>query len=171
MNRDIFNPESEDYNPLEHELYKKGWEIQTVVYKIVDLIPDDMDEMGKEAAREMNYYAGIMCAKIAGAQGDMPYSIKMENATFIRHAAHNLIIQEHMLRHFDFDEKDYFQLIRDLVEEYRQIFVQWVEGFDPWNYVAIDRWGLFNPPGVGANDHDPDDDIPHNPDDDPFGLD
>ncbi|MDP3643540.1 MAG: hypothetical protein Q8S54_10170 [Bacteroidota bacterium] len=27
------------------------------------------------------------------------------------------------------------------------------------NYF-IDRWGLFNPPGVGPFDHDPDDDIP-----------
>ena len=27
-----------------------------------------------------------------------------------------------------------------------------------WDYI-IDRWGLFNPPGVGPFDKDPDDDI------------
>jgi hypothetical protein len=33
------------------------------------------------------------------------------------------------------------------------------KGFDKWDYI-IDRWGLFNPPGVGPFDKDPDDDIP-----------
>jgi hypothetical protein len=34
-----------------------------------------------------------------------------------------------------------------------------VASFDKWDYI-IDRWGLFNPPGVGPFDKDPDDDIP-----------
>jgi len=50
-------------------------------------------------------------------------------------------------------------VIRDLVEEYRLLFINWLTGFDKWDYV-IDRWGLFNPPGVGPFDKDPDDDIP-----------
>jgi hypothetical protein len=41
------------------------------------------------------------------------------------------------------------------------LFIPWVAGFDKWNYV-IDRWGLFNPPGIGPFDKDPDDDIPFN---------
>ena len=49
--------------------------------------------------------------------------------------------------------------IRDLIEEYRLLFIEWVAGFDKWDYI-IDRWGLFNPPGVGPFDKDPDDDIP-----------
>jgi hypothetical protein len=48
--------------------------------------------------------------------------------------------------------------------------VDWVAGFDQWNYL-IDRWGLFNPPGVTAHDHDPDDDLPFDPDNDFFALD
>jgi hypothetical protein len=38
------------------------------------------------------------------------------------------------------------------------LFVDWVTGFDKWNYIK-DDWGLFNPPGVSASDKDPDDDI------------
>jgi len=53
------------------------------------------------------------------------------------------------------------------VEEYRLLFIDWVSKFDKWDYV-IDRWGLFNPPGVGPFDHDPDDDIPFNGDDELF---
>ncbi|HZL08348.1 MAG TPA: hypothetical protein VFC65_00005 [Prolixibacteraceae bacterium] len=48
-----------------------------------------------------------------------------------------------------------------LIEEYRLLFIDWVAAFDKWDYI-IDRWGLFNPPGVGPFDHDPDDDIPFN---------
>jgi len=52
------------------------------------------------------------------------------------------------------------QLIPD-DNEPRLLFIDWVSKFDKWDYV-IDRWGLFNPPGVGPFDHDPDDDIPFN---------
>ncbi|HNW57202.1 MAG TPA: hypothetical protein PLR88_09465 [Bacteroidales bacterium] len=50
-------------------------------------------------------------------------------------------------------------MVRDLIEEYRLLFIDWVAGFDKWDYI-IDRWGLFNPPGVGPFDKDHDDDIP-----------
>ncbi|MBN2761779.1 MAG: hypothetical protein JXR41_01725, partial [Bacteroidales bacterium] len=74
-------------------------------------------------------------------------------------AAHDLWVQKHSLEMFDFAEADYFEIIQNLIEEYRHIFIRWVDKFDKWNYV-IDRWGLFNPPGVGPYDKDPDDDIP-----------
>ena len=60
---------------------------------------------------------------------------------------------------FGFEYVEYYQLVRDLIEEYRLLFIDWVAGFDKWDYI-IDRWGLFNPPGVGPFDKDPDDDIP-----------
>jgi hypothetical protein len=60
---------------------------------------------------------------------------------------------------FDFKEVQYFEIVRSLIEEYRLLFITWVAGFDPWNYIN-DRWGLFNPPGVSPFDKDPDDDIP-----------
>jgi len=54
---------------------------------------------------------------------------------------------------------DYLQLLRDEVEEFRVLFAEWVKTFDQWDYI-IDRWGLFNPPGIDYDTHDPDDDIP-----------
>jgi len=48
------------------------------------------------------------------------------------------------------------------VDELRILFAEWVKTFDPWDYI-IDRWGLFNPPGINYDDHDPDDDIPFDP--------
>jgi hypothetical protein len=69
------------------------------------------------------------------------------------------MVQNHSLDAFGFEYVEYYQIVRDLIEEYRLLFIAWVAGFDKWDYI-IDRWGLFNPPGVGPFDKDPDDDIP-----------
>jgi hypothetical protein len=75
----------------------------------------------------------------------------MENAAIIRKAANNLKIQYHNLEMFDFEHVDYYQMVRELIEEYRILFIEWVNSFDKSNYV-VDRWGLFNPPGVSPFD-------------------
>jgi hypothetical protein len=41
-------------------------------------------------------------------------------------------------------------MVRDLIEEYRVLFVEWVAGFDNSN-ALYDDWGLFNPPGVNLS--------------------
>jgi len=97
--------------------------------------------------------------KIAGAEGVELYDLKMEAATFIRKAACDLKVMNHSLEEFGFENVEYFQIVRDLIEEYRLLFIDWVAGFDKWNYI-IDRWGLFNPPGVTPFDKDVDDNIP-----------
>jgi len=79
----------------------------------------------------------------------------MENAVIIRKAAQDLILQSHSLEMFGFEYVEYYSLVRDLIEEYRLLFIDWVSGFDKWNYV-IDRWGIFNPPGIGPFDPESD---------------
>jgi len=83
----------------------------------------------------------------------------MEGATFVRRAAHDLMVSYHSLKEYGFKEADYYLTVRELIEEFRLLFIDWVAGFDKWNYIT-DRWGLFNPPGVGPFDKDPDEDIP-----------
>jgi hypothetical protein len=104
----------------------------------------------------------IIPAKIAGAASADIYDLKMENAAIIRKAARELITGTHALEMFGFKDTEYLDLLRKEVEEFRILFAEWVKTFDPWNYI-IDRWGLFNPPGVNYDDHDPDDDIPFDP--------
>ncbi|WP_205461967.1 hypothetical protein [Mangrovibacterium lignilyticum] len=144
-------------------IFKKAEEIYELVSKIVDLIPEDNKEL-QTVKKEILNDALLLMVKVAGAEAGELYDIKMEAATIIRKAAHNLIIQYHALEMFGFEEVEYYKIVRDLVEEYRLLFIDWVNSFDKQNYV-IDRWGLFNPPGVGPFDFDPDDDIPFNPDD------
>lgn len=150
-------------------LFKKGQEIFDIVNQICDLIDDD-DKMLGHIKGQMFEDAALLTVKIAGAEATELYDLKMENATIIRKAARDLMVSNHSLEMFGFKYVDYFDMVRDLIEEYRLLFIDWVAGFDQWNYV-IDRWGLFNPPGVGPFDKDPDEDIPFNGFDDFGGID
>ncbi|XOV95263.1 MAG: hypothetical protein ACFHWX_11250 [Bacteroidota bacterium] len=152
-----------DHLPLEAlPLFNKGMEILDTVQRIADLIPKDNEhlEMVKE---QMLDDALVLSTKVSGAAVVDLYDLKMEAAAIIRKAARDLMIQNHALEMLGFEEVAYFQVVRDLIEEYRLLFIDWVNSFDPWDYV-IDRWGLFNPPGVGPFDKDPDDDLPEDSD-------
>ncbi len=155
----MFEDENE-IDPKELPIYKKGREIYEVVNQICQLIPDDDGPLG-HVKSIMLEDAMMLTVKVVGATAGQLYDIKMEAAAIIRKAARNLMIQNHSLEMFGFEYVEYFQIVRNLLEEYRLLFIDWVSKFDRWNYV-IDRWGLFNPPGVGPFDHDPDDDIPFN---------
>ena len=155
----MFDDENE-IDPKELPIYKKGWEIYEVVHQICELIPED-DEMLGHVKSIMLEDAMLLTVKVAGATAGQLYDIKMESAAIIRKAAQDLMIQNHSLEMFGFEYVEYFQIVRDLLNEYRLLFIDWVAKFDQWNYI-IDRWGLFNPPGVGPFVHDPDVDIPFN---------
>jgi hypothetical protein len=144
-------------------IYKKGEEIYQMTRKVCDLIPEDNEHL-QYVKGQMLTDASLLTVKVAGAEGGDLYDLRMEAAAIIRKAARDLMVSNHSLEMFGFEEVEYFDIVRDLIEEYRLLFIEWVAGFDQWNYV-IDRWGLFNPPGVGPFDKDPDDDIPFNPDD------
>ena len=148
-------------NPRDLPIYKKGEEIFEVISKIADLISDE-DKKLQFVKSDMLFDAMQLTVKVAGAEAAGLYDIKMEAAAIIRKSARELILHQHSLKQFGFKESHYFQLIRDLVEEYRLLFIDWVASFDQWDY-CIDKWGLFNPPGVGPFDKNPDDDIPFNP--------
>lgn len=150
--------EEDRINPKELAIYKKGKEIFDVVHQISELIPDDNEHL-QHIKQFMLSDAAQLTVKIGGATRVGLYDLKMEAAAIIRKAARDLMVQNHSLEMFGFKEVHYFQIVRDLIEEYRILFIEWVKSFDQWDYV-IDRWGLFNPPGIGPFDHDPDEDIP-----------
>ena len=144
-------------------LFRKAMEILDTVHRIESLVPEE-NEFLKDVATFMHADAMQIPAKIAGAVAAELYDIKMENATIIRKNAMNIYVQCNSFFMEDFKEAEYLQLLRREIGEFRILFAEWVQSFDPWNYV-IDRWGLFNPPGVNYNDKDPDEDIPF---DNPF---
>ena len=101
----------------------------------------------------------LIPVKIAGAEGeDTIYDHKMENATVIRKAARELIIDSKGLQIAGFKDVDYLELLQREVEAFRPIFAEWIKTFNSSHYI-IDRWGLFNPPGVDYNDLDTPEDL------------
>jgi len=154
------NSDDEDdiIQPEKLPIYRKGKEIFDMVIKITDLIPENEEYLNEVKACMLND-AALLTVKVAGAEAAGLYDLKMENAAIIRKAARDLMVQQHSLDMFGFEYVEYYQIVRDLIEEYRLLFIDWVARFDKWDYI-IDRWGLFNPPGIGPFDKDPDDDIP-----------
>lgn len=156
----MFEDDEEPVKPEDLAIFKKGKEIFDVVNTICELIPDDNIFL-VQIRNIMFEDAAQLTVKIAGAEAVELYDLKMEAAAIIRKSARDLQVQNHSLSMFGFEYVEYFEIVRKLIEEYRLLFIDWVAQFDKWNYV-IDRWGLFNPPGVGPFDKDPDDDIPWN---------
>jgi hypothetical protein len=125
-----------EHNDYEHPhdrlekmpLFRKGKEIQDVVCMIASLIDDEDEELGwmKQFMLEDAY---MLTAKIANAEGGDLYCIRMENAALIRKAGNSLKLHIHSLRQCGFEYADYYQMVRDKVEEYRLLFIDWVAGF------------------------------------------
>lgn len=154
-------------------IFKKAMAIQKLVNYIVESVEktdiafeNDIEiEMLKSNLNDMRKNAMRIPAKIAGASGsDTLYAIKMENASIIRTCARALITDARGIEMHGFKDTEYLDVLRKEIDAFRIIFAEWVKTFDCWNY-SIDRWGLFNPPGVNYDDKDPDDDIPFNPND------
>jgi hypothetical protein len=142
---------------IETELRKKGKELFKIVHALVEDLPKTPET--EYAASFMLEDVTKINAKLAGASGDQLYAIKMQNAAIIRQAALDLYVSKHHFTPFAYKNTEYFDLLRSSIDEFRELFIDWVAAFDVWNYVK-DDWGLFNPPGVNARDKDPDDDIP-----------
>ncbi len=146
-------------------LYQKAEQIYKITRGLVEIVPTDNEFLQETTVRFMLENAMKIPAKIAGAQAVELYDLKMENATIIRKAARELYVQAGSLRFEEaISDQDYIHLLRKEIDEFRLLFIDWVAGFDIWNYIK-DNWGLFNPPGISAHDKDPDDDIPFNPED------
>ncbi len=49
------------------------------------------------------------------------------------------MVQRHSLDVSGFEYVEYYQVVRDPIEEYRLLFIDCVAGFDKWDYI-IDRF-------------------------------
>jgi len=150
-------------------VYKKAEAIYDIVMRIEKIDAEEeegLSDYERDAiATHIDYMvenASIIPAKIAGVVSDDLYDIQMENAVIIRKSARELLTDSAGLVSLGFKDVDYLEILRNEVDEFRILFAEWVKTFDPENY-SIDRWGLFNPPGVNYDDHDPDDDLPFDP--------
>lgn len=142
-------------NASDLTIHKKAMDIQDVDSSLISAAPQvdgDEREMLREQMNQMMGNAMMIPAKIAGAEGSGLYDLRMENAAIIRKAARELVVGFRGLQIFGWKEPRDLHLLR----------IDRIAGCDRQNHI-IDRWGLFDPPGVGPFDKDPDDDIPFDP--------
>lgn len=160
----MFDDSNDNDDFFEYEkapIYLKAMEIWELAHRIAEIASDSNSPIKinrkQHVLREFSDFiiqdASILAPKVAGAWGSQFYDIKMENATIIRKAAQDLLLHLRALEMYGFKDVEYCELLRDEIEEFRILFAQWVQTFDPWDYV-VDRWGLFNPPGVAFDDID-----------------
>ncbi|MGB5983442.1 MAG: hypothetical protein WBG46_14975 [Nonlabens sp.] len=172
-----YDPEAERKRIESLPVYIKAREILDLVNRMLEgLTSDDLKDsefedekdfkeiMFKQNSEYLLSNAMTIPVKIAGAEGAGLYDLRMENAAIIRKAARELITDARGLQMNGFADVEYLDLLRTEVENLRVLFAEWIKTFDKEDYI-IDRWNVFNPPGVNYDDHDPDDDIPFDPSD------
>ena len=142
---------------LETPIFKKSQEILDTLRTITDLIPEENEhlEFTKQHILENIY---TIQAKLAGAYSVRIWDLKMENAAIIRKCARELMVLQHSLKAFEFEEADYYQIVRRQLEEFRLLFRDYVATFNPKHFI-VDEWGLFNPPGIPRDYEQRDDEL------------
>ena len=118
---------------------KKAREIFEIVDSLMELIDEEDDFMAHYRGLLFED-ASIICAKIAGAEGGDLYTLRMENAVVIKIHARSLLTQTSGLKMMGFKETRYLKVLRDAIEEFRLLFIEWVNSFDKSNDIP-DEWG------------------------------
>lgn len=130
-------------------IFKKSQEIFETIERIIELFPEDNEHL-EYMKSQLRSDSMMIQAKLAGAFAVKLYDQKMENATLIRKAARDLMVSYHSLDMYGFKDVQYYLLVREQIEEFRLLFIDWVAGFNPKHFIT-DEWGLFNPPGIGPD--------------------
>jgi four helix bundle protein len=121
-------------------IFKKAMEIAEITHALIESIEEEDDKFHIREQMLANAY--VLGAKIAGAEGAGIYRIRMENAVLIKLAACELQAQTSLCRAENLSENDYIQLLRDEIENFRKLFVSWVDSFDSSDNYD-DGWGIF----------------------------
>jgi hypothetical protein len=114
---------------------------------------EDAEELDEEDIKTFaEHYKGLMMedvmmmnAKLRGAEAADLYSLRMENAVVIKIHAVSLLTATSGLKMMGLSNNKYLQLLRDEIEAFRKLFVEWVNSFDKTNDIP-DDWGLFSDP-------------------------
>jgi hypothetical protein len=120
-------------------IFRKSEELVELVEAIAGSLKEEVKT--EYLAAEMMTNAYLIQAKIAGAEGGSLYSLRMQNAVLIKLAAHDMFNAVSAAAMFKIGEEDYVDLMREKVEEFRLVFVDWIRGFDR-SYDIPDNWAI-----------------------------
>ncbi len=131
----------EQYRIRSMPIMKKAYQIYELVKALVATFREN-DDLSDQYSQIMLCDAGTLPSKISGAESGNFYTLRMENAVQIKLAARNLLVQISGLSMLGLSEPHYLQLLRDEIEEFRLLFVEWVNAFKKDEDIP-DNWGLF----------------------------
>jgi hypothetical protein len=119
---------------------KKGKDIFKTINSLLATIDEEKDMLHYRDTLFEDI--AIINAKIRGAEAGDLYTLRMENAVIIKIHARNIITTTSGLKMMKLGYKEHLDLLREEMEEFRVIFVEWVNSFDKSNDIP-DDWGLF----------------------------
>lgn len=127
-------------------MYLQWGTVMTVLKAAFDSLnePDEEDIINKEMIADeiamiMND-AHVVAVKIQSSEVGL-YTIRMENASIIRKNAQFIKISTNSFIIDDLMEPVHRQIIRDEIDNFRELFKIWVSTFEKDEY--LDEWGLF----------------------------
>lgn len=124
----------------EMPLYISAVNIRKLTTSLAETIKEEDDSLMMKDQMLLNAY--ILGPKIAGAEAGDFYTLKMENAVLIKIHARELLTQTSYCKLENLSKPEYLKLLRDEIEVFRKLFVEWVNSFDKTNDMK-DDWGLF----------------------------
>ncbi len=120
-------------------IYKKAGSIIQTTAALVECFEEkDLAEPIKSLMLEN---AMTLQAKVVNAEAGDFYSHRMDNAVLIKLAARELRSQTFLCEAMDLVSKDYLNLLRNEINEFRVIFLEWVRSFDTANDIR-DEWSF-----------------------------
>ena len=113
------------------------------IFALTRALVGSLDEARRELyGNIMMEDAMVMSAKFAGAESISDYVLKMEKAVIMKVHAKNLNSMTYQLAMEETHAEEHLELLREAIEEYRVLFIEWQKGFDP-NEKFDDGWGIF----------------------------
>ncbi|MFN0274717.1 MAG: hypothetical protein ACKVPJ_03140 [Chitinophagales bacterium] len=129
---------------------KKAQEIVQLVDSLCDAIQLDDTDITEDKEKlffrhmleQIRGDSYILPSKIAGAEGSDLYSLRMENAVIIKKAACEIRSATYSLEMREEADAKYLEVIRNEIDSFKQVFLQWIQSFDKKNDLD-DGWGLW----------------------------
>lgn len=168
MNDDApFGAEGEEWKPfhrLQRQLAKKARELLHLIMSLEASFEIGENERAHPVHLMMENIS-VASVKLSGAKVlDDVYHALMENAVLVKVNMKELKVQLFAARELYRGDKEYLDVIKEEVEAFRLLFIQWVATFDKTKDYP-DDWHLFNnpddfPPDDEEEDFDPRDLLP-----------
>ena len=130
-NEDDFDEEEYERERKEEEkrvaylpIAKKAKDLFVTINAFTETFSDEEDTLDLKSSLFNNVV--IINAKILGAEAGDLYSIRMENSVIAYFNAVEIRNTMHTLEMMNIGDADYIEVIRNEVDEFRKVFLEWV---------------------------------------------